>query len=308
MLNVESTAGADVFGDGYSVFSSICNEVSRDFGNYKFKIMKDANFQKVMARDFKKSQKIIWEELVYGSAYCSMISIMRSSYWIKGVLESYENRNLFTYSSSLRSLIECAGDSNHSLGRASYFWLQNITLIKNAIKGKSAENIICEDLENLLIHFEHGGSVRNKGQLSEMELPIEYLSLRSADYIESASKVAGDDIQELYKLLCGFVHPSNLTVWSFIEEEEKGAYYIYNNKDSSSEVLEVINKRYHTLICKILQHINMPLVILKTLMQANVLRKNKFIMQLNLDSIEIVSPTGGWSLPLDAAKAVSSPG
>lgn len=84
---------------------------------YTFKDLSDFEYR---ARDESIGRAymghIYWTEMLYRAHMASVASVFRTSRWIKVAVREHEAGSLYGCASACRSLIESAGDINHSLG------------------------------------------------------------------------------------------------------------------------------------------------------------------------------------------------
>ncbi|TJW53756.1 MAG: hypothetical protein E5X65_14795 [Mesorhizobium sp.] len=103
---------------------------------------------------------IYWTEMLYRAHMASVASVFRTSRWIKVAVREHEAGSLYGCASACRSLIESAGDINHSLGPVARTLAYNKDAIRAEISGQVGEPMLsAKELEDTLIHFTHARKV-----------------------------------------------------------------------------------------------------------------------------------------------------
>lgn len=122
---------------------------------YTFKDLSDFEYR---ARDESIGRAymghIYWTEMLYRAHMASVASVFRTSRWIKVAVREHEAGSLYGCASACRSLIESAGDINHSLGPVARTLAYNKDAIRAEISGQAGEPMLsAKELEDTLIHF-----------------------------------------------------------------------------------------------------------------------------------------------------------
>lgn len=287
---IDKEVGRSIFGrDAFDVFHAICHDVIDFFEDEKFKIRKDEGFEKLTKNKFLFN-KLYWNEQNDRAKFCSLIAILRAWTWISSICDSAIQGNALSFSSSARGFLESSGDTLQVIPQVIQLYIDNGDQIKKSCRGRFGKKLMISPLtENLLLHFEFGGSIRNKKELLKSDFPIENIALRSSEYISQLNKFTNTDYREMYSLLCGFVHPSNLTVWSFSNRIEKSNFKIFSidySRDRNKEIIDVIIRDCKIQFEHALMHLNAPLFLLKKLNNLGFTRIPCSLEKANFDFLD----------------------
>ncbi|RUV55971.1 hypothetical protein EOA85_20015 [Mesorhizobium sp. M5C.F.Ca.IN.020.29.1.1] len=125
---------------------------------------------------------IYWTEMLYRAHMASVASVFRTSRWIKVAIREHEAGSLYGCASACRSLIESAGDINHSLGPVAQTLAYNKDAIRAEISGQTGEPMLsAKEFEDTLIHFTHARKV-----LKTEKTPDSHKAMQTFQYVDRA--------------------------------------------------------------------------------------------------------------------------
>jgi hypothetical protein len=177
----------------------------------------------------KAAACVYWVEMLGRSYLAGAAGAIRSLRWLKGVQSSISQENFLSFASNLRGLLESAADQCYSLKDVPKTLAESYGLIMAQLHGRSEPGTIyiCEELENLLIHFYHARR-RSKGE----DVESTCIALTSARYLEFLQGGTSGPIFELYAQLCKATHPATGSLMPFVAEDPQGGYVIKAPQDA----------------------------------------------------------------------------
>lgn len=189
---------------------SLLKDIDNYFSKVSYKFMDEDEFKKLA--DIKKVQLIYWSEIIQRLHIVCATTLLRMKKWYDAILRAYQYNNYYAFCASTRGLIEACSDSFDSLGESLCLIFSNFSQIKTALLGEASAMLICEDLEDYLIHYIYGRKINN----AEKKLfPNSHSAKTVRGYLDSIQMASLDD---LYSELCQISHPSALSLAPFITE------------------------------------------------------------------------------------------
>lgn len=251
--------------DELYIFNSFYDDIRNKMVHKKYYYMNALNHLNMIfeSNDFKRYNKVYWEEILLRSHYSSTVSILRHEKWLKGVILSIEKNNYILFCSSLRGFLESVTDSYYSLLNVPFDLSNNFYNINLAIKGELEQLFISQELEETLIHFQFAKKVRKSDKNPD------YLkALTTTEYINIFSPNEDKKIKDLYKLLCEVVHPASESVNLFnrtIKVDDDLEYTTTDLMSDEGKINEVISNFSNEISQLLKLSINTPFICLKIL-------------------------------------------
>jgi hypothetical protein len=197
-------------------------DVEESIPGIVYKFIPSEDFLKI--NNIPESQLIYWSEIIQRLHACSATTLLRLKKWIEAIQIAFEAENYYGFCASIRGLIEACSDSFYTLGNVIYPIAENFNQIRNATKGESNKILLCESIENHLIHYL---LARKLTQAEKDSFPDSHNAKQVRKYLESLNN---DNAIELYSELCQVSHPSTMSLIPFLIEHDEYGLTLYNEK------------------------------------------------------------------------------
>jgi hypothetical protein len=201
---------------------SVLMDVEESIPGIVYKFIPSEDFLKI--NNIPESQLIYWSEIIQRLHACSATTLLRLKKWIEAIQIAFEAENYYGFCASIRGLIEACSDSFYTLGNVIYPIAENFNQIRNATKGESNKILLCESIENHLIHYL---LARKLTQAEKDSFPDSHNAKQVRKYLESLNN---DNAIELYSELCQVSHPSTMSLIPFLIEHDEYGLTLYNEK------------------------------------------------------------------------------
>lgn len=212
----------------------------------KYFFMNIDEWQRTLLNTRSHGNKIYWIELLNRVHYTSIINLLRIRKWLDSISLSYENKNLLSFCSSMRGLIEFGSDANFTLRAIPFHLAEKFTEIKSVFVEDKKEFIIDQALEDALLHFSYAGKQTKKDERSKV-----YNAKQIKEYIEYSDREG--KLYDFYQYISGFIHPSTESVTSYfeIEKHDIGEYLKIEEKDEKiiNELISDNQKLFDSILC-----------------------------------------------------------
>lgn len=204
------------FGEAGTLYDEMLSRIVPSLQPVTQKIEDETDFLSLMGRDVGAGNKLYAEELLFRIYIVAVVSLRRNQQWYDAATYA---PNDFGFFAALRGLLESITDSYHSMQNAPLTLASSFTEFSSALKGQTRHGvIICEELENLALHFTHARGVR-KGEAKDMEK--NHQAMGPTKYIRLLDKDKKLGFEAFYKDLCDLTHPASSSVSDFLSWNEK---------------------------------------------------------------------------------------
>lgn len=239
---------AQIFGTNNAMLYPYIKGVLKENVGKKYFFMNQNEWERIIFNSRGLGNRIFWIELLNRVHYASIVNLLRIQRWLDSTLYSYEHKNLLSFCSSIRGLIEFGVDANFTFSAIPFHLAEEFSEIKsifNGSRGNKEEIIINQALEDALLHFSFAGRQNKKGERSKV-----FNAKQIRQYIEYADKEGR--LYKFYQYLSGFTHPSTESVTSYLKIEKHYTGEYLTIKANDKEVISQIIKSNHQLLDKIL--------------------------------------------------------
>ena len=167
------------------------------------------DYTKVAVSDPCRMAQIYWTEIFYRAHVASMTALVRHICWMEACLDLCGERpNFLGFAACLRGLLENAADTFFSLRAVPLTIASQFNGIEEMFRGHhSSKGFICEELEQLLIHFLYA----RKLDASEVD-PGHHKAAAVFEYVNSLVDNNDAKVRKLYAELCQLAHPAAQSV------------------------------------------------------------------------------------------------
>lgn len=236
---------ARIFGTNNALLYPYIKLIINENIGKRYFFMNQDEWQRIILISRSHGNKIFWIELLNRVHYVSIVNLLRTKKWLDSISFSYENKNLLSFCSSMRGLIEFGADANFTFGAIPFHLAEEFAEIKSVFVGDRKEIIINQALEDALLHFSFAGKQTEKDDRSKV-----YNAKQIKQYIEFSDR--GGKLYDFYQYLSGFIHPSTESVTSYLEIEKHdiGEYLRIDEKDE--KIINELISNNHRLIENIL--------------------------------------------------------
>lgn len=233
-------------------------------------------FKRLLSQKIEDGMRVYWHEIL-GKCHMSSVSgLKRTLDWIDSIERA--DGNFILFCSSLRGLMESAGDTYYGLNAIALSLAKMRATIEKALTGTLSDLAISQELEDRLIHFTHA----SKEAAKIFDKSFEPESAKTCvSRLNQNSKI---DFYELYSFLCEVTHPASTSL-AFNFTEDNGVLIWDGKKDS--ELISILLNRDQAMIDELLMRSFNPIFLLmKTL---NLFSNHDFRIpsadELNLDKV-----------------------
>jgi hypothetical protein len=235
-----------IFGHNNALLYPYVQLILKENIGKRYFIMNHAEWSRIIFNSRGHGNRIFWIELLNGVHYTSIVNLLRTKKWLDAITLSYENKNLLSFCSSLRGLIEFGADANFTFAAIPFHLAEEFNTIKSVFTDDRKEIIINKALEDALLHFSYAGKHVEKSDRSTV-----YNAKQIKQYIEYADK--GGKLYDFYQYLSGFVHPSTESVTSYMEMDKHdiGEYLKIEVKDERviNQIIDNNQKLIDNILC-----------------------------------------------------------
>ncbi|MBG9994450.1 hypothetical protein I6F50_05195 [Pseudoalteromonas sp. NZS127_1] len=226
----------NLIGKNEAQYLKLIGELLFELENYKYTFMGQSEFEALMLKEPLNGNSQYIKEILYRANFSSLSALVRNYEWLMGMKSAYESQLYLPFASSFRCLIESVADSYHSIGNLAPTISKSIKHIDNALRAKSAELVLCEELENQLIHFTHARRLK-----SEENAPQTHKAKTASYYVRKTDEEAGSQFYDCYSELCQLSHPAAqgvLTMMLPVDEEN----FIFEWKLGREKISNLVDK------------------------------------------------------------------
>jgi hypothetical protein len=184
------------------------------------------------AGSMEEMQLIYWSEIVQRIHVCGATSIKRVKKWYDAMQVAYQAKNYFAFCSAIRGLVEACCDTFYTVHRIINPICSAFAAIEVALNGKAKKALLCESLENDLIHYIFA---RKLTKAEKGKVPPSHDAKQVAAYLES---VQDQGIRDLYDEMCQVSHPSTVSLVPFLLSTQEHSLLLH-----TSDVDDELNKQ-----------------------------------------------------------------
>jgi hypothetical protein len=214
-----------------------------------------AEFKVLLEENVPRAMRVYWFEILLRSHMCAVSGLKRFLDWVEALERSEGNYILFC--SSLRGLMECAGDTFDGLSHMAFNLAENHGKVRMALAGKMTDVITAQKWEDQLVHFSHASGKRAR-ELAQAEIKPK----RPREYVESLEKGSSLKFYEYYQAICEIVHPASDSL-GYNFDEHNGLLRWNGKRDA--EIISLSIERQRDLITELLMRgLNPIFVLMKT--------------------------------------------
>lgn len=195
-----------------------------------YKYIPDEDFRKISSTE--EMQLIYWSEIVQRIHVCGATSIKRVKKWYDASQIAYQAKNYYAFCSAIRGLVEACCDTFYTVHRIINPICSAFAAIEVALNGKAKKALLCESLEDDLIHYIFA---RKLTKAEKDNVPTSHYVKPVAVYLES---VQDQGIRDLYAELCQVSHPSLVSLVPFLFSTPEHSLLLH-----SSDVDDELNKQ-----------------------------------------------------------------
>ena len=196
---------------------------------YVYEFLEIEEFTALFPKNLATANRVYTQELLFRAHIAALTTLFRNEKWMRGIDASLAQKNYFAFAASLRALVECAADSHYSLIHVPGTLRDHFVYFRSALQGSFTQGVLlCEDLENILIHYSHG-----RKQARSSTAPDSHFAKTSQEYLRSLDGDSCTHVRNLYAELCEVTHPAERTVSIFVarESETSKEYRIVRDMD-----------------------------------------------------------------------------
>lgn len=179
----------------------------------KYTYLDMERYQQLLLRDIGQAMHVYWSEIVARAHFTASATLMRTSRWMRGVVEAHSSGNLLVLAAALRGLIEAVADSWYTLNQVGGTFSKEFYRIRQALKGRAKAIYHVEGLEDRLIHFMYARRL-DRGE----EAPEGHRARTTAKYLESlGGGIFAAETKEVYGRLCQMTHPAAHSILGWLQ-------------------------------------------------------------------------------------------
>lgn len=223
---MDNVAMRNCFGSQTEKLIPAIDEVIKSSLHFEYSFLKNTEYESFIENgaSITDLNRIYWEEILDRLHLASVASIRRNYGWMKSVALMKAAGEITGYAAALRSLIEAAADSAHSIVPAVNTYAREHKRIFAALLGQANEAIYASpQMEDLLINFTHGRKTKK-----EESAPDNHKAKQSFEYINMLRDDMGmTGVRELNEFLNGIVHPAANSVFFQMSRSTLDDYEIY---------------------------------------------------------------------------------
>jgi hypothetical protein len=204
------------FSANFERFQSIISLMRFTMREYEYEYMeKEEYFGLLIFDNVTEANRVAIQEVLFRAHHTALTSILRNHRWMSGVTTAIVQPNYLAFCACLRGFVESAADSFHSLSLAIGVLSARFTPFRQALAGTFDKGyILCEELEDALIHYSHGRKVP-KGEVTLESHQAKTIQ----EYLKAIEEPNSGAVRALYAELCEVTHPSASTVSFFCQTD-----------------------------------------------------------------------------------------
>lgn len=230
-------------------FGGVLNAINAYGHDYSYQFMDTDEFAELIPKNLQEANKIYVQELLFRSHIAAITTLLRNEKWMQGLQSALKDNNYFMFAASLRGLVESAADSMYCLIQVPGTIRDHFIGFDSALKGKfNAGLIICEQLEEILIHYSHG-----KKQPKGSSAPDAHFAKSSQEYLRALDDPNCTDVRDLYSELCEVTHPAERTVSIFITRRSENSQDHVINRDLDEFFIKDLLERHNRAFINVFQ-------------------------------------------------------
>lgn len=191
---------------------------------WRYTFMPEAQFRKL---DPAEAGSVYWREMISRAEVVALTSAFKAARWIEALFSSSDN--YYSFTSSLRGLIESMADSVYTLRYAPLTLATDHFVICKQLRGDSRFLTTHKPLEDSLLHFLQATKYPPKVDVPD---PTVNRTKRVTDYLKTFDD---ERVLALYGILCGVVHPAYESTQVFLFSQQDDAIVC-----SDSDQLELV--------------------------------------------------------------------
>ena len=265
--------------DGIDAAKMVMAEKSRKPTTHSF--LSNDLYWSVIQKTPEQAMSIYWTEMLARCHFAAVSALARNLAWLDGVCVAVEHSMYLPMCTNLRSLMESSADSWATLRRVPGTLESQFSRILSALNSTSREILMCEELEDCLIHFSHA---RKPNRDDKSSVPKSHIAEEPWKYLKKWGDSGAGEVQELYGFLCQLTHPARESVFIFADQErDASSHHVIAPKALDDIHIRKFVKQYDEMLLMILKTAVSPsIVVLKAL--------NKFpIKQFHTKCVEQVN-------------------
>lgn len=211
--NLRTEYAAKVFGDSAFSYASLEDALNSSIGFHYH--IEDVERYRSMASNVTRTNRVYWEEMLDRAHLAAVTSLSRSILWALASIDGYRTSNVFGFASSVRGLLEAAGDSIFSLKDVPLQLATEYKTIKQCLSGAKRDLVVLNaELEERLLHFQFA----RRRDPADPDIPREHRAESSQTYLRPINSIL--NAEHLYKLLCELTHPAHMSASFMVDGED----------------------------------------------------------------------------------------
>jgi hypothetical protein len=184
---------------------------------FKYGFVVRQQYEELARADLPRALQIYWQEILMMTHMTSTTSLLRSRAWLNVTCQAIEDGNAIAFAGCFRAFLEAASDTYYALGNIPETLIDNRHLVKRKLAKEPGPALQIAGIEDQLIHFLRGREIaRGESQ------PAAHRAKQAAEYFETLDKVHRGPVRELYGELCKLSHPSEGSVFIFLQHQPDG--------------------------------------------------------------------------------------
>lgn len=259
-----------MFNKNMKVYSGILDAINAYGHEYSYQFIDNSEYLKLIQNNLREANKVYIQEILFRCHMAAITTLFRNEKWMQGVKSAITTKNFFAFCASLRGLVESAADSKYCLIHVPGTLRDHFANFSSALQGTLGSGIIiCDELENILIHYSHG-----KKQPKNSTMPKSHYAKHAQDYLQVLDDPESTDVRDLYSELCEVTHPAEKTVSIFVvRETESSQEYMINKYLDDYLINDLLNRHNKSFINIFQMSFNAALLSLYAL---NFFKDNRF--------------------------------
>lgn len=190
----------------------------------KYKFVSENELKAALEKSLEFGNQLYWREIFYRCHMASYSGLKRLLDWVSIIEQSSDN--FISYCSSLRGLMECAGDTYDGLSAVAITLGDNKKIIREALQGTLQTIAINQELEDKLIHFTHASKPYSKQTGIKNHKPK-----RSEEYVKALENGSSIKFYDYYGFLCELTHPAGNSLGYNFDETSNGEMVFNPTRD-----------------------------------------------------------------------------
>lgn len=238
-----------LFSKNMAAYADVLHTINAQGYKYSYRFIDDSEFIKLIPNNLREANKVYVQELLFRCHIAAITTLFRNEKWMQGMKSALEDNNFFAFCASLRGLVESAADSKYCLIHIPGTLRDHFTPFSSALQGTfDAGLVVCEQLEDKLIHYSHG-----KKQHKKSTKPKSHFAKTAQEYLKFLDHPDSTDVRDLYAELCEVTHPAEKTVSIFVTRESEISQDYIINKELDGYFIKDLLDRYNKSFVNVFQ-------------------------------------------------------